>query len=128
MFLTLASFVVATSLARCASIPHQDPNVLNARQNTGDPGLQDIPTTAKPDNTFSNGAAMTANWPASDLTPPAVYGNRTIDLPFGRLYVRNHQLHVPFLASGLEPSENRALVYCVEISRSSVSHSDRIIY
>lgn len=92
MFLDLTSLVLAASLASGApSIPRQDPDILSARQDTGDPGLQDIPTSAKPDNTFSNGAAMTASWPASDATPPSVYGNRTMDLPFGRLYVRNHQ-------------------------------------
>ena len=116
MLLDLTSLILAASLASGASIPRQDSDILSARQDSGDPGLQDIPTTAKPDNTFSNGAAMTANWPASDLTPPAVYGNRTIDLPFGRLYVRNHQLHVPFLAPGLEPSDNRTILYCVDIS------------
>lgn len=128
MLLDLTSLILAASLASGASIPRQDSDILNTRQNSGDPGLQDIPTTAKPDNTFSNGAAMTASWSASDETPPAVYGNRTIDLPFGRLYVRNFRLHVPFLAPSLEPSDNRTIVYCAEISQSSVSHPERIIY
>ncbi len=96
MLLDLASFLLAASLASSASIPRQDPDILNARQDSGDPGLQDIPTTAKPDNTFSNGAAMIAGSPTGDETPPEVYGNRTIDLPFGRLYVRNSGIHVPF--------------------------------
>lgn len=109
MFFDLTSLIMAASLASGAFIPHQDPEILSARQDSGDPGLQDIPTSAKPDNTFSNGAAMTASWPASDATTPAVYGNRTIDLPFGRLYVRNHHRHVPFLAPGLEPSETERL-------------------
>ena len=88
MLLDLTSFLLAASLASGASIPLQDPDVLYARQDSGDPGLQDIPSTGKADNTFSNGLPDAANFPKSDATPPAVYGNRTIDLPFGRLYVR----------------------------------------
>ena len=89
MLLDLTSLVLAASLASGASIPLlQDPDVLYARQDSGDPGLQDIPSTGKADNTFSNGLADATRWPDSDATPPAVYGNRTIDLPFGRLYVR----------------------------------------
>ena len=86
----LASILLAASLASGASIPSLDPNVLIARQDTGDPGLQDIPTTAKPDNTFSNNAPEVAGIPSTNEMPPPVYGNRTIDLPFGRLYVRSH--------------------------------------
>ena len=86
MLLDLTSLLLAASLASGASIPRQDADTLVARQ---DPGLQDIPTTAKADNTFSNGGPQVANWKSSDETPPSVYGNRTIDLPFGRLYVCN---------------------------------------
>lgn len=32
---------------------------------------------------------MIAGSGTTNEMPPAVYGNRTIDLPFGRLYVRN---------------------------------------
>ena len=103
MLLDLASFLLAASLASSASIPRQDSNILNTRQDSGDPGLQDIPTTAKPDNTFSNGAAMIAGSTTTDETPPEVYGNRTIDLPFGRLYVRNSGNHVPFHEPASEP-------------------------
>ena len=88
MLLDLTSLLLAASLASGASIPLRDPDVLYARQDSGDPGLQDIPSTGKADNTFSNGLPDAANFPSSDATPPAVYGNRTIDLPFGRLYVR----------------------------------------
>ena len=97
MLLDLASLVLAASLASGASIPRQDSDILNARQDSGDPGLQEIPTSAKPDNTFSNGAPMVAGWNASTETAPAVYGNRTIDLPFGRLYVCNVRVHSSFL-------------------------------
>ncbi|KAF6221958.1 hypothetical protein HO133_001926 [Letharia lupina] len=89
MLLDLALLLSAASLATGASIPRQDPDILNARQDSGDPGLQDIPTTAKPDNTFSNGAAMIAGSGTTNETPPEVYGNRSIDLPFGRLYHGN---------------------------------------
>lgn len=88
MLLDLASLLLTASLASGVSIPRRDPDVLYARQTTGDPPFQEIPTTAKPDNTFSNGANIVAGIPSGDDTPPDVYGNRTIDLPFGRLYVR----------------------------------------
>lgn len=105
MLFDLSLSLLAASLVSGASIPHQDASILNARQNSGDPGLQDIPTTAKPDNTFSNGAAMVAGWSPSDETPPAVYGNRTMDLPFGRLYVRIFEIIVPFLEPDSEPRD-----------------------
>lgn len=103
MLLDLALSILLASLASGARIPHQDPDLLNARQVSGNPGLQVIPTTAKPDNTFSNGAPMIAGPNTTDETPPDVYGNRTIDLPFGRLYVRVFGTHLPFLETGLEP-------------------------
>ena len=53
-----------------------------------DPGYQEIPTSAQPDNTFSNGAPQLAAEPPMQTTVPVpdVYGSRDIDLPFGRLY------------------------------------------
>ncbi|CAF9921325.1 hypothetical protein IMSHALPRED_005148 [Imshaugia aleurites] len=90
MLFNLALLVSTASLASSASIPRQDPDILSVRQDSGNPGLQDIPTKAKPDNTFSNGAAMIAGYSTTtDEMPPEVYGNRTIDLPFGRLYHGN---------------------------------------
>lgn len=84
MLLDLTLLLLAASLASGASIPRQDTDTLVTRQ---DPGLQDIPTTAKADNTFSNGGPQIIRWKDSTETPPSIYGNRTIDLPFGRLYV-----------------------------------------
>ena len=53
----------------------------------GDPTLQEIPTTAKPDNTFSNGkSALVSEVPTVAAVPSDIYGARSIDLPFGRLY------------------------------------------
>lgn len=40
MLPNLASLLFAASLANSASIPRQDPDLLNARQDTGDPGLR----------------------------------------------------------------------------------------
>lgn len=105
MLLDLIWSLLAASLASGASIPRQDPDILNARQESGDPGLQVIPTTAKPDNTFSNGAAMIAGSNTTDETPPDVYGNRTIDLPFGRLYVRIVRVYISFFRPDLEPGD-----------------------
>ena len=53
----------------------------------GDPTLQEIPTTAKPDNTFSNGKSqLTSEAPTVAAVPSEKYGARSIDLPFDRLY------------------------------------------
>ena len=102
MILDLISLLLAASLASGASIPRQDPDILIARQDPGDPGLQDIPTTSKADNAFSNGAPMVAGVPPTNELPPPVYGNRTVDLPFGRLYVCDLGVHVPLLQSNLD--------------------------
>ena len=55
-----------------------------------DPGFQTVPSTGKADNTFNNGAPLLAAEPpdTGDI-PPAIYGARDIDLPFGRLYHGN---------------------------------------
>ena len=93
MLLDLISLILAASVASGASIPRQDPDALFARQDSGDPGLQDIPSTAKPDNTFSNGAPQVGGRNDTSETPPAIYGSRNLDLPFGRLYVRIVRIH-----------------------------------
>lgn len=55
-----------------------------------DPPLQVIPATVKPDNTFNAGTYHLVREPEiSTEIPPAVYGARPIDLPFGRLYHGN---------------------------------------
>lgn len=127
MLLDLALLLSAASLATGASIPRQDPDILSARQDSGDPGLQDIPTTAKPDNTFSNGAAMIAGSGTTNETPPEVYGNRTIDLPFGRLYVCNFGVLLLLFNHIWSLETGRPSVYSADISRSSVSHHDQTI-
>lgn len=53
----------------------------------GEPTMQETPTKAKADNTFSNGKPMLASLPPTvAATPSEIYGVRDIDLPFGRLY------------------------------------------
>ena len=70
--------VLAASLASAAILRRQDP------------GFQPIPTTAKPDNTFNTGTSQLVSEPPTvSATPPAIYGARSIDLPFGRLYHGN---------------------------------------
>lgn len=86
MLLSLAPLLAAASLASGASIPRQDPDALFARQDSADPPFQQIPTTAKADNSFNNGHIEVAGIPPGNETPPPVYGNRSIDIPFGRLY------------------------------------------
>lgn len=53
-------------------------------------GCQTIPSTGKADNTFNNGAPQLAAMPPDpEGNPPACYGARDIDIPFGRLYHGN---------------------------------------
>jgi len=57
---------------------------------------QTIPSTAKADNTFNNGAPMlAAEPPDTGITPPAVYGARDTDIPFARLYHGNGKFFPP---------------------------------
>ena len=75
MLFVLVSILSVASLGHSSIIRRQDP------------GMQQIPTTAKADNTFNNGAPQLNAEPAQVAdTPPAVYGARSVDLPFGRLY------------------------------------------
>ena len=49
-----------------------------------DPGVQAVPASAKPDNTFSNGAAeIIGGFPYDSGTIPDLYQPREIDIPFG---------------------------------------------
>ena len=78
MLSSLVSILSVASLGHSSIIRRQDP------------GLQQIPTTAKADNTFNNGAPqLNAEPDQTTDTPPAVYGARSVDLPFGRLYHGN---------------------------------------
>ena len=53
----------------------------------GDPPFQYVPTTAQADNTFSNGQKLGLMPPFESGVPiPDVYGVRSFDLPFNRLY------------------------------------------
>lgn len=52
-----------------------------------DPSFQIVPSTAKPPNTFHNGAPQLVAEPGKSTDIPSeVYGLRSIDIPFGRLY------------------------------------------
>lgn len=78
MLFVLVSILSVASLGHSSIIRRQDP------------GMQQIPTTAKADNTFNNGAPQLNAEPDQVTdTPPAVYGARSVDLPFGRLYHGN---------------------------------------
>ena len=78
MLLPLVSVLSAVSVASGSVIRRQDP------------GLQSIPATGKPDNTFNNGAPQLSAEPPQTSDPvPDAYGARSIDLPFGRLYHGN---------------------------------------
>lgn len=76
--LSIYGLLSLASLASSAVIPR------------GDPPFQSIPATGKADNTFNNGNYHLTSEPkvTSDI-PPAIYGARSIDLPFGRLYHGN---------------------------------------
>lgn len=71
----LCSLVSLLSLVNGALIPRDDPP------------FQSIPATNQPDNTYNHGKFRPAGLPptVTDI-PPAVYGARSVDLPFGRLY------------------------------------------
>ena len=72
-------FVATASIANGVVLPRKDPPSVGL--------FQTIPTTAKPDNSFSNGAPMLASEPPTvDTIPDGIYSAREIDLPFGRLY------------------------------------------
>lgn len=74
----LYTFLSLAALASAAIIPRINPQ------------LQAIPATAKPDNTFNVGTLHLTRGPDISMEiPPAVYGSRPIDLPFGRLYHGN---------------------------------------
>ena len=52
-----------------------------------DPGVQDVPATAKADNTFSNGQAeVIGGFPYDQGKAPDLYQPRKIDIPFGRMF------------------------------------------
>lgn len=76
--LSLCSVYSLVSLVSGAIIPRADPP------------FQFIPATSKPDNTYNNGKDVLGGLPkvVPDI-PPAIYGARSIDLPFGRLYHGN---------------------------------------
>ncbi len=50
-----------------------------------DPPFQHVPATAQPDNTFHVGKEQKGMPPDTVEVPDAIYGARSIDLPFGRL-------------------------------------------
>ncbi|KAL8659666.1 MAG: hypothetical protein Q9202_007019 [Teloschistes flavicans] len=60
--------------------------------------FQTVPTTSKPDNTFSNGADLLTREPPEDTTTPIPqeYAVRPLDIPFGRLLHGN----MKFFAAG----------------------------
>ncbi|MCJ1257343.1 hypothetical protein MMC24_005168 [Lignoscripta atroalba] len=63
------------------------------RQN---PGFQSIPATANPPGQFSNGGPELVGLPpVVGDTPPAIYGARSIDLPFYRMYHGNLKFFSP---------------------------------
>lgn len=75
-----------------------------------DPGFQTIPAAAKAPNTFNSGTATEKGMPpvVQDI-PPAMYGPRPVDLPFGRLfhgnmkYFRAGELNTPDGLSDVGP-------------------------
>ena len=59
-----------------------------------DPGLQAVPDTGKPDNTFNNGQPQRiAGPPHSSDVGPDLYQPRDIDLPFGWMFHGNMSMY-----------------------------------
>lgn len=82
-------FVLVCTVSNVASIvlPRQNGAPDPGDATVANPGLQAIPATAKPDNTFSNGAAeIIGGFPYDSGTIPDVYQPRDIDIPFGRMF------------------------------------------
>lgn len=76
--ISLCTVISLVSFASGAIIPRDDPP------------FQNIPATGKPDNTFDIGTfKLNSEPPVVPDIPPPVYGVRSIDLPFGRLYHGN---------------------------------------
>ena len=86
MFTLLASLLTFGLLAGAAVI-----DAPIKRQASGvASGAQAIPSSAKADGTFNNGAAeRTGEPPDTSDTPPDIYGARDIDIPFYRLWHGN---------------------------------------
>lgn len=94
-----------------------------------DPGLTPIPDTAKPDNTFHNGAPeRVMDDPYSSDPIPNYYQPRNIDLPFGRMVHGNMsmfpygQVNDPTLNTnnfkpGLWDYANQRSVHCEALAR-----------
>ena len=75
----ILSIALATSQVSCSIIPR-----------AGSGGFQEIPTTAKADNTFSNGKdEIIGGFPFDDGPIPELYQPRDIDIPFGRQFHGN---------------------------------------
>ena len=82
MWSSIFSSVCALSLAKAAIIPRQEQNI------------QQYPEKAKAANTFNVGTEVYPGMPdeANGAPVPPIYGPRTIDLPFGRVFHGNMKL------------------------------------
>lgn len=78
MVSSILALLGVTSIAVARIIPRQDPH---------DAAFQHVPSIAQPDNSFHTAAPPLPSGmpPNSPEEGPAVYGARSIDLPFGRL-------------------------------------------
>lgn len=79
--------MMVSSLLTLLSIASFSTALVVPRQDSQDPPFQDVPTTAKPDNSFNTATpGIPDGMPKdSDQIPSSVYGARSIDLPFSRL-------------------------------------------
>lgn len=84
MFNSLAYLSFAIALVNGRSLRRQAA--------AGSVGMQPIPSSPPADNTFSDGGKMIMNFTTLEGAPNddnGIYGNRDIDIPFGRLYGGN---------------------------------------
>lgn len=87
MFSFFCLSIYAASHVAGTVIPRQNGAPDPGDATVSDPGLQKIPTTAKPDNTFSNGKAeIIGGFPYDTGSIPDVYQPRDLDIPFGRQF------------------------------------------
>ena len=91
MHLSVYAILTVAAQASGVVLPRDDSGPPDPGDPTvSDPGLQAVPDTGKPDNTFNNGQPQRVAGPpyGSDVAPD-LYQPRDIDLPFGWMFHGN---------------------------------------
>ena len=93
----ITTSILLTAAVQVASfvLPRDDSGPPNPGSPTvSDPGLQEVPDTAKAPNTFNNGQPqLTDGGPYSSDKAPDLYQPRDIDIPFGWMFHGNISMY-----------------------------------